>query len=201
MATPWDARTYDRTSAPQQAWANDVLERLAGVAEDATVLDVGCGTGIFAARLDRELSPGGVVGCDLSAGMLTEAAARGGGVVLVRGDAARLPLRAGAFDAVVCTQAFHFFDQPVAWAEFRRLLAPGGLALVGMIHPRTEVGSRRFSRLSSRASKAAVGFPTRPQMRRMAIEAGFEVLAQHDAEWRVRPVVPLVLTVARAPRL
>jgi SAM-dependent methyltransferase len=44
-----------------------------------SVLDVGCGTGIFAARLDRELAPDGVFGCDLSAGMLAEAAGPPGG--------------------------------------------------------------------------------------------------------------------------
>ena len=41
---------------------------------------------------------------------------------------------------MVCTQAFHFFDQPVAWAEFRRVLAPGGHALVGMINPKSPAG-------------------------------------------------------------
>jgi hypothetical protein len=37
MGTPWDARTYDHTSEPQQAWASEVLARLEGVAPDATV--------------------------------------------------------------------------------------------------------------------------------------------------------------------
>jgi ubiquinone/menaquinone biosynthesis C-methylase UbiE len=164
-----------------------------------SILDVGCGTGIFTARLEQELAPGGVVGGDLSAGMLAEAAARSRRVGWVRGDSARLPLRAGAFDALVCTQAFHFFDQPAAWAEFRRVLAPGGHALVGMIHPRTELGSRRFGRISSAVSKTRVGWPTRPEMRRMATGAGFEVLAQHEVAWRFRRVVPLILTVARTP--
>jgi ubiquinone/menaquinone biosynthesis C-methylase UbiE len=45
VATPWDARTYDRSSQPQQAWAAEVLARLAGIAPDATIIDVGCGTG------------------------------------------------------------------------------------------------------------------------------------------------------------
>ena len=85
------------------------------------ILDVGCGTGIFADQADRELAPGGVAGCDLSAGMLAQAAARSRRVGWVRGDSARLPFRPGAFDAVVCTQAFHFFDQPQAWREFQAL--------------------------------------------------------------------------------
>ena len=164
-----------------------------------SVLDVGCGTGIFAARLDRELVPGGVAGCDLSGGMLAEAAARSRRVGWVRGDSARLPIRSGGVEAVVCTQAFHFFDQPAAWAEFRRVLAPGGLALVGMMNPKTEAAGRRFNRVTSATAKTRVNWPTAPAMRRLATDAGFEVEAQHEVAWRFRRVAPLILTVGRAP--
>jgi ubiquinone/menaquinone biosynthesis C-methylase UbiE len=163
-----------------------------------SVLDVGCGTGIFAARLDHELVPGGAFGCDLSAGMLAEASSRSHRVGWVRGDSARLPVRSGGVDAVVTTQAFHFFDQPAAWREFLRVLTPGGHAAVGMIHPRTEAAGRRFSRLSTGVSKTRVNFPTKAEMRRMATDAGFDVTGQHDVAWRFRRIVPLVVTVGRA---
>ena len=176
----------DRALTELQAW------------RPRSVLDVGCGTGIFADRLDRELAPGGVAGCDLSAGMLAEAAARSRQVSWVRGDSARMPFRDGVLDGVVCTQAFHFFDQPRAWAEFHRVLSPGGHALVGMIHPRTAIGSDRFSRLSSAGSKTRVTFPTAAEMRSLATAAGFEVIAQPRIEWRFRRIVPLVLTIGRA---
>ena len=163
------------------------------------MIDVGCGTGIFADRLERELAPAGVAGCDLSAGMLAQAAARNRRIGWVRGDSARLPFRRGAVEAVVCTQAFHFFDQPAAWREFRRVLAPGGHALVGMVNPRTAAGSQRFTRLSAAASKTPVSWPTREAMRRLATDAGFQVIAQHDVEWRFRRFAPIVLTVGRVP--
>jgi ubiquinone/menaquinone biosynthesis C-methylase UbiE len=117
----------------------------------------------------------------------------------VRGDSARLPVRTGGIEAVVCTQAFHFFDQPAAWAEFRRVLAPGGHALVGMVQPRTPAGSRRFTRLTTATSTTRVAWPTRPEMHRIATDAGFEVTAQHEVEWRFRRIAPLILTVGRAP--
>jgi ubiquinone/menaquinone biosynthesis C-methylase UbiE len=180
------AAVQDRALAELRAW------------RPGAVLDVGCGTGIFADRLDRELAPGGVTGCDLSAGMLAEAGTRSRRVAWMRGDSARLPFRLGAFDAVVCTQAFHFFDQPQAWAEFHRVLAPGGHAVVGMMNPRTAIGSRRFSRLSSAGSKTEVTFPTAAEMRRLATAAGFEVIAQPQVGWRFHRILPLVLTIARA---
>jgi ubiquinone/menaquinone biosynthesis C-methylase UbiE len=164
-----------------------------------SVIDVGCGTGIFADRLERELAPAAIAGCDLSAGMLAQAAARSRRVGWVRGDSARLPIRRGAIDAVVSTQAFHFFDQPAAWAEFLRVLAPGGHALVGMINPRSAAGSRRLTRLVAATSNAPAHWPTGPELRMLATDAGFEVTAQHEVEWRFGRIMPLILTVGRAP--
>ena len=194
------AHLYDTAWVQQALYATLQDRALAELRtwQPGAVLDVGCGTGIFADRLERQLAPGGVAGCDLSAGMLAQAAARSRRVRWVRGDSARLPFRAGAFEAVVCTQAFHFFDQPQAWAEFRRVLAPGGHALVGMIHPRTAVGSRRFSRLSSAALRTRATFPTAAEMRRLATTAGFEVIAQPAVPWRFRRAAPLGLTIGQA---
>jgi hypothetical protein len=36
-------------------------------------------------------------------------------------------------------------------------------------------------------------------MRRLATDAGFEVVAQPEVQWRLRRLAPLVLTVGRAP--
>lgn len=195
------ARLYDTAWLQRALYAavqEAALAELRSVQPRST-LDVGCGTGIFAARLDRELVPGGVTGCDLSGGMLAEAAIRSRRVGWVRGDSARLPLRAGSVDAVVCTQAFHFFDQPAAWAEFRRVLTPRGHALVGMINPSTVVAARRLTKLSSAASRTRVNWPTGPEMRRLAADAGFDVIAQRDVRWRFQRIAPLILTVGRAP--
>ncbi|HVW35604.1 MAG TPA: methyltransferase domain-containing protein [Acidimicrobiia bacterium] len=167
------------------------------VLRPASVLDVGCGTGIFADRLDREVAPGGVTGCDLSTGMLAQAAGRTHRVGWVRGDSAHLPLRTGALDAVVCTQAFHFFDQPAAWAEFRRVLAPGGVALVGMMNPPSESRSRRWEKALGAVARARITLPTMAGMHRLASDAGFEVTAQIEIDYRFKRVMPLVLTVAR----
>ena len=76
MSTPWDADTYDVSSQPQQAWAGDVLGRLTGIAPDATVLDVGCGTGRVTEQLLELVPRGRVLAFDASADMVELARAR-----------------------------------------------------------------------------------------------------------------------------
>ncbi len=96
------------------------------------VLDVAGGPGASAVHLAQTF------GCHVTAvdysganvAATRQAAARagvGGLVVAVEGDAERLPLESGSFDAVVCECAFCTFpDKTTAAAEFRRVLRPGG---------------------------------------------------------------------------
>jgi ubiquinone/menaquinone biosynthesis C-methylase UbiE len=95
------------------------------VRTDERVLDVGCGTGWFAAGLRRA---GGrdVTGLDLSAGMLGRAR-RAGAWPLAQADAGRLPIRSGSVDLVVARGVLHHLaDVAGALGEWRRVLVPGG---------------------------------------------------------------------------
>jgi ubiquinone/menaquinone biosynthesis C-methylase UbiE len=95
------------------------------------VLDVGCGTGVFAARI-RAASPRATVwGVDLVAAMLAQGGARWrsdrGHVAAIQGDSERLPFPGGAFDVVTCSNSFHHYpNQDRAVAEMYRVLKPGG---------------------------------------------------------------------------
>ena len=161
------------------------------------VLDVGCGTGLFASRLFDELGADVVCGIDLSSGMLEQAKARSSDVEWVLGNSGRLPFGDRSFDAVVCTEAFHFFDQPAALAEFHRVLADGGLALVALINPRTELGSRLVGAQPGVLSTAS--WPTKRRMRGMVEDAGFDVRAQHRVNRIFGHVLPTVLTIGVRP--
>jgi trans-aconitate 2-methyltransferase len=127
MGTPWDADTYDRTSAPQQAWASDVLGRLAGIEPDATVLDVGCATGRVTELLLELVPDGRVLAIDASAEMARMAAERLGGRVDVRClDVLELDLEAD-LDAIVSTATLHWVpDHERMWERLARALRPGG---------------------------------------------------------------------------
>ena len=128
MATPWDACTYDRTSEPQQAWAAEVLARLEGVAEDATVIDVGCGTGRVTEALLALVPEGRVLGIDASADMVVLARRRLGDRAQVWcQDALDLDLDEPV-DAIVSTATLHWVtDHDRLWARLARALKPGGV--------------------------------------------------------------------------
>jgi trans-aconitate 2-methyltransferase len=127
METSWDARTYDRSSAPQQAWAAEVLSRLADIPPDATVMDVGCGTGRVTEALVELVPAGRVLAFDASAEMVQVARRRLGDRAEVwRQDVLDLDMDASV-DAIVSTAALHWVpDHDRLWARLARALRAGG---------------------------------------------------------------------------
>jgi SAM-dependent methyltransferase len=96
------------------------------------VLDIGCGTGMTARRLAARPEICSVVGLDPSLSALAHAR-NCHGFPLVRGSALALPFSAGYFDVVTCFDVWQHLpagsDRKAA-AELRRVLAPGGVAIV-----------------------------------------------------------------------
>lgn len=127
MGTAWDARTYDRSSGPQQEWATEVLGRLDGLAGDATVLDVGCGTGRVTEALLALVPRGRVRAIDASADMVALARARLGDRAEVWcQDVLDLDLETPV-DAIVSTATLHWVpDHDRLWARLAAALRPGG---------------------------------------------------------------------------
>jgi ubiquinone/menaquinone biosynthesis C-methylase UbiE len=123
--SPYNAH-YDRPA---------VLAALGPVA-GRQVLDAGCGPGLYI----RELLERGamVTGFDPSSAMVALARQQAPGRVRI--DQAefgqRLPYRDGAFDVIVCALAIHYAsDRAAAFAEFFRVLQPGGTVVVSTQHP------------------------------------------------------------------
>jgi ubiquinone/menaquinone biosynthesis C-methylase UbiE len=190
---PWVQRM---TYRPEQDAVLDGLRR----AGAKRVLDIGCGTGLLVGRIGRELPGVAAVGCDFSGGMLEKAAENAPRAGLARGSAGALPFRDGSFEAVVSTEAFHWFpDQLAALREFHRVLVPGGRMLVSLIHPHLESISRYGDWMMRRIGEPA-HWPTREAMREQVEEAGFRVEAQRFVmRLPATFVLPSFLTEAERP--
>jgi ubiquinone/menaquinone biosynthesis C-methylase UbiE len=163
------------------------------------VLDIGCGTGQLAVRIGAALPQVAVVGCDFSIGMLQHAAARSDAIRWVGGDAGRMPFRDAAFDAVVSTEAFHWFpDQDRALREFYRVLKPGGRLLLALVNTPTALVSE-VMHAGSRLVGEPFYWPTTAQMRRRVEHAGFRVERQQRIFRLPGFLLPPVLTQAVRP--
>ncbi|HVA22087.1 MAG TPA: methyltransferase domain-containing protein [Candidatus Micrarchaeia archaeon] len=125
---------YDRVAGPHLRWGATVLDRLT-VAEGATVVDAGCGTGRVTELLLGRLPPVRVIAVDGSRRMLDRArdrlAGSGERVTFLHRDLA-LPLHGvGPVDAVVSTATFHWIpDHDRLFRNLAGVLRPGG-QLVG----------------------------------------------------------------------
>lgn len=98
------------------------------------VLEIGCGAGHLLAALPA----GRGFGLDLAEALLAKATRRlGRRDVLVQGDAEQLPFRAGAWDRVYCSEVLEHVPGPArALAEMRRVVRPGGVAVVSIPNER-----------------------------------------------------------------
>jgi SAM-dependent methyltransferase len=105
---------------------------LAGGAERGPVADVGCGPGWFTARLAAKGLD--AFGVDLSPGMIEQARQRFPGLRFEVGSMTALDLPDGTLGGVLAFFSTHHTPPshlPVVYAELHRVLAPGGLLLLG----------------------------------------------------------------------
>lgn len=101
-------------------------------AEHASVLEVGCGTGLLMGRLKDRC--GFLMGLDLSKGMLNHTSRQGHTVV--QGTADELPFKDETFDLVYTFKVLaHVPQVKKALGEMARVLRPGGHAVCDFYNP------------------------------------------------------------------
>ena len=123
-------RIADLLSLGWGGWYRRRALRRAGLHQGMRLLDVATGTGAVAGEAVQVVGADAVVGIDLSHGMLTEARRRLA-IPLVRGRMEILPFADASFDVISMGYALrHVSDLGVAFAEFRRVLRPGGRVVI-----------------------------------------------------------------------
>jgi SAM-dependent methyltransferase len=186
-----------RWGSRANTWLNRPVYRLVAEAlaleTSDELLDVACGWGgflvehgarvRFVAGLDHSKAKVGLARERLAARLAA------GTAEVVHGDAGTLPWEAGRFSAVSCMDAFPFFpDRIRALGEMRRVLRPGGRAVVQMGW-RVSEGAEPYTDPIRRGASW-----TEAEVRRMMGAAGFEeVSISHGRFGGDNPVGNLVM--------
>ncbi len=203
-------RIFERAAEGYEAWYAtgrgrrvDEAERallawlLAAFAAARSILDVGCGTGHFAAWLrSRALD---VIGLDRSPAMLAELRRHHAAIPLVVGDAGCLPVRSGAVDVALLVTTLEFVERPEAALTEAVRVARQGVVLV--VLNRWSLGglSRRVGPQARRPMLGAARDTSLFALRRMVrAAAGERLQSLHwasslfpDGLWAARLRVPV----------
>jgi ubiquinone/menaquinone biosynthesis C-methylase UbiE len=111
-------RLYTENRAGFLEWVTELMDIRPGM----TVVDAGCGRGIYHPVFERHGAR--VIGIDRSLGMLRDSTTASLSIV---GDAQALPLEDAMCDRVACNHVlYHVPDRALAMQELRRILRPGG---------------------------------------------------------------------------
>ncbi len=176
-----------------EPYATDLARRVAA-RSPRRVLEVAAGTGVVTRALAAALAaPTTIVATDLNQAMLDHAAKIGiaGHVQWLQADAMQLSFDDACFDAVVCQFGVMFFpDKAKAFAEARRVLAPGG-ALVFNVWDCIEDNEFAHVVTASLAvlfpqdpprflARTPHGYHDLPTVRRDLASGGFDAVAQID---------------------
>jgi ubiquinone/menaquinone biosynthesis C-methylase UbiE len=166
-----------------EPWTDDLI-RSAGCRDGDRVLDVACGTGIVANRVN--LVSGKlctVTGIDVNEGMLS-VARRNPQIEWHQGSATDLPFEPDNFDVVLCQQGLQYVpDRAAAMKEMTRILSPGGrlaLNVWGALERQPFQAAmaeaiERFLGAEARAPLAlACSLNTAEELRSLAVNAGLQ---------------------------
>jgi ubiquinone/menaquinone biosynthesis C-methylase UbiE len=140
------------------------------------VLEVACGAGLGLGVIAE--TAGWLAGGDYTASVLARAQAHyGAAVPLARFDAQGLPFCSASFDLILCFEAIYYFPQPELFlAEGRRVLAAGGLLLIG---------SENKAWPHFAAGPLSAAYFTAPELHAMLAAAGYgsiEIFGSFEAE-------------------
>lgn len=142
------ATSYDRAAVVQREIGARLFERLDSIRlQPSVVVDVGCGTGAITAMLLKKYRRARVVGLELAPTLVVAARKRVPWLRTLHGAVAEpeaLPLASASCDLIFSNLTLQWcVDLERAFAEFRRVLKPGGALLFSTLGPDTLIELRR----------------------------------------------------------
>jgi ubiquinone/menaquinone biosynthesis C-methylase UbiE len=132
-----DAEGYDAYMGGWSALLSPPFIDFVGIAPDARVLDVGCGTGNLLAALRAIFPQAMLTGVDPSAELLDKARRRTelARVAFAEGAVEALPFAGGSFDCTLSLLVLQEFrDRPQALSEMKRVTRAGGIVAACQWH-------------------------------------------------------------------
>ena len=124
---------FDRIARlPHMAALREMLVRRArSWVGKGRALDLGCGSGLLLRTMARRIPGLELCGLDVAAEMLGRSHDAAPTASLTLGSGAELPFRDSVYDLVTSSLSLHHWTDPVAvLREVRRVLVPGGVALI-----------------------------------------------------------------------
>ncbi len=136
------AADYERAATVQMEIGERLFERLSFLnIKPRFVLDLGCGPGVFSARLKKYYPNAQIIGLDLAYNMLVCAQQKQGWRRkwgLVNADMTALPFASGVFDLVFANQVIHWSNPLSAvMSELNRVMRPEGCLMFSTLGPDT----------------------------------------------------------------
>ncbi|MDE2363056.1 MAG: class I SAM-dependent methyltransferase [Hyphomicrobiales bacterium] len=177
-----DAYARGRPEYPPQAvdWLRETLR----LAPGKTAVDLGSGTGKFLNTLRQ--TGADMVAVEPVAAMREQLLQKNSDVQALEGTAEAIPLPDASVDAVVCAQAFHWFANPRAMSEIRRVLKKGGaLGLIWNVRDESVPWVRAITAIITPHEGDAPRYHTGKWREAFPAE-GFGPLAQTRFPWRHR---------------
>lgn len=214
------AETFDAYAGRADVKTEDRFLAALGAAATGRVLDVACGPGVVACAVAKTAAE--VVGLDATEAMLDRARRRAAEADLANatfqtGDAENLPFEDGSFDGVVTRLSLHHFADPAkAVGEMRRVLKPGGRAvIVDVVSSEDPAEAELHNAIEILRDPSHIRMLPPSEMDRIIADAGFQNLEtvtwdkdREFDEWmgivndptRVEPLRVMTKAVAEAGR-
>lgn len=127
LSSHYSGSHISQYTAPMHDYLISELDKI----DFGTLLDIGCGTGIFLLKVLKKFEAK-MAGIDISPGMIEKSKELlGDRAELKVGDSEHLPWNDGYFDVVTCIASFHHYPNPeIVLKEIRRVLRHGGTVMI-----------------------------------------------------------------------